>query len=87
MEVRILTDKKNELELEFIDADRGLIQYLSDELNKKEEVEFAAYNLEHPIVSNPVLIIKAKDPKKMLKEVLDELEKEVKKFSKEFSRM
>jgi DNA-directed RNA polymerase subunit L len=86
MEVRIMTDEKDTLELEFAGADQSLIQLMADKLNQEKSVDFAAYKVEHPLVGSPKLIVKTKkgDARKLVLEKLKEIKGEVEEFRKKF---
>ena len=58
MEVKVLREKTHELEIELIGESHTLCNLLVDRLNSNEKVEFAAYKVEHPLVSNPLLYVR-----------------------------
>ncbi len=86
MEVRILVKEKNTLELELVGADQSLAQLISERLNQDKEVEFAAYKVEHPLISPPKLIVKTKkgEADKLVLQKLKDIKKEVGEFRKGF---
>lgn len=87
MEVRILVNEKNTLELELGGIDSSLAQLLAEKLNSEKDVEFAAYKMEHPLISSPKLIVKTKksDPAKLVLEKLEVMKKEVAGFKAAFT--
>ena len=86
MEAKILVNEKNTLELELVGMDHSLAQLIAEKLNQDKEVEFAAYKVEHPIVSSPKLFVKTKkgEASKLVLKKLEEIKKEVTEFKKEF---
>ena len=77
MEVNILEENKNFLKLEIKGEDHTLANYLRKELWQDKDVNVAGYNVEHPLVSSPVLIVETSrgDPKKALMNAIDRLKK------------
>jgi DNA-directed RNA polymerase subunit L len=58
MEVKILEESKNSIKVELIGENHTLASALGNELNNDSHVLVAGYTYEHPLVSNPILIIK-----------------------------
>ena len=71
--MKIITDKKKELEIEITGETHTLCNALRKTLMEDEDVEAAAYVIEHPIIGEPKLQIKAKNPKKSLKKAAETL--------------
>lgn len=65
--MKVITDKRKELEIEITGETHTLCNALRKALMEDEDVEAAAYVIEHPIIGEPKLQIKAKNPKKALK--------------------
>ena len=63
MEVKILKDEAQEISFELIGADPSLPQLLVEKLNADKSVEFAAYKVDHPIIANPIVVVKTKKAK------------------------
>ncbi len=82
MEISIIKEEKNKLEIEIAGEDHTLCNALRKELWKNKDVKVAAYNIEHPLVSQPRFIIQTNkdDPKKTLAKAADSLSDEFKKF-------
>ncbi|MEM2909372.1 MAG: DNA-directed RNA polymerase subunit L [Candidatus Bilamarchaeaceae archaeon] len=90
MDIKFLKKEKNMLEVEIGDVDTSLLGLLVEKLNKSSGVEFAAYKMEHPLISTPRLIIKTKGNTSALEvaaDALDEIKKETQEFKKKFSEM
>lgn len=84
MDVEILSQEKDTLKLEI--SNLTIAEILKTYLNKYPEVSFAAWKREHP-TKNPVLSIKAKNPKKIVKDAISDIKKELEKIEKDFSRL
>jgi len=65
--MKVIKDTKKELEIEITGESHSLCNTLRKTLMEDEDVEAAAYVIEHPIIGEPKLYIKAKNPKKSLK--------------------
>jgi len=78
MEVKILKSDKNSISVELIGEDHTFANALRKELWNNSDVKLAGYNIEHPLISNPVLVVDGdgkQDPKKMLLKAAEELRK------------
>ena len=78
MEVNILSLDKNSLRLEIVGEDHTFANALRGQLWNNKAVKLAGYNIEHPLVSNPVLIVDGdgkEDPKRLLTKAVEELKK------------
>jgi len=86
MQVNIIDSNKNMLEFEIIKADHTIPRLITDRLNEDKNVEFAAYKIEHPLVSSPKVIVKTKkgDPLDLVLEKIEEIKQEVVDFRKQF---
>ncbi|MBI4895525.1 MAG: hypothetical protein HY831_03455 [Candidatus Aenigmarchaeota archaeon] len=83
MEVNVLKKEGEKLEMEVNDL--TFINVLHENLWKKK-VDYSAFNKDHPYLTKPVLLVKAKDTKKALldaaESVVDDTEELKKKFQK-----
>lgn len=88
MEIKIIKDRAKELELEIIGEDSTILNPIKEKLLERENVVYAEYSIEHPILSNPKLYIKTKNAnsKDELKAVLKELQKEFKSFREQIEK-
>lgn len=77
MKIKVLKKGKNKLKLEIIGEDHTFCNALRKELWNDNDVQVAGYNIEHPLVSNPVLTLETekKDPKKVLESTIKRLKK------------
>lgn len=71
--MKIISDKKNELEIEITGETHTLCNALRRTLMEDKDVEAAAYVIEHPIIGEPKLYVRAKNPKKSLKNAAETL--------------
>lgn len=89
MEISILEEGKGSLEIEIKGEDHTLCNVLRDEL-WNHKVEISAYNIEHPLVSEPTLMVQgtgdlkkkfvsaSNSLRKLFKEIKDNFDKAVK---------
>ncbi len=68
MEITILEESKNKIRFKLIGEDHTLCNALRKELWKDKHVTVAGYNVEHPMVSEPVMVVETsgEDPRKAL---------------------
>ena len=84
MDLKILKSDKEEIEVEIDNI--TLVEVLRVYLNKNSDVSFVAWKREHP-TKNPVLKVKAKNPKKAIKEAVSVVVKELDKIGKDFASL
>ncbi|MFH1637838.1 MAG: DNA-directed RNA polymerase subunit L [Candidatus Woesearchaeota archaeon] len=82
MEIKVLESVKNRLKIELVGKHHTLPNLISKELWNDKDIAVAGYTLEHPIVSNAMMIIETKgsDPKKALLKAISRLSKKNKDF-------
>jgi len=87
MEVKPIKKTKKELELEIIGEDETFLNPVKQRLLEEDEVEYAEYFIDHPLIGKPRLYLKTKkeDPLEVLKKILKNLEKDVKNLAKELN--
>ncbi len=75
MEIKVLEKEKTKLKIEIIGEDHTFCNDLRKELWNDKDIQVAGYNIEHPLVSHPVMIIETtkKDPKAVLEGALKRL--------------
>lgn len=83
MEVKIIKDEKEhlEIEIESLTIAELMRVYLSE-----NGADYAVWKRDHPS-KNPILVIKTKEPKKILKKTIEVVEKEIDNFLKEFKKL
>ena len=73
MELKVLKQDKDYVELEVIGEGHTMCNVLRKEIfNEKDDV-VAGYNIEHPLVSNPKMIVKGDKPVKLILNAVDRL--------------
>jgi DNA-directed RNA polymerase subunit L len=82
MDLKILKDDKDEIEVELDNV--TLAEVLRVYLNEDSDVSFVAWKREHP-TKNPVLKVKAKNPKKSIKDAVSVVVKELDRIEKDFA--
>ncbi len=89
MQLKTVKRTPNELKLEIIGEGHTLCNLLESVLLEDKNVEFAGYNIDHPLISNAMLYLRMKGnkkPEKALKETVDKILKREKELSTEFNK-
>jgi DNA-directed RNA polymerase subunit L len=90
MKVKILKKFENELKIEIEGSSHGLCNLLAKRLLEDKSVEFAGYDVPHPLASNPIIYVRMKGASKP-EDALIEATKKVREandaFSKELERV
>lgn len=85
MELRAVEKKKEKLKVEVIGETHTLLNLLRENA-WKDKADQASYMIEHPYLAKPKIIVRAKDPKKVLVNSAQMIIDDSKDFSKEFKR-
>jgi len=87
MKIRVLERGERSLKIEIVGEGHTFCNLLRDFLLKDPDVEFAAYRIDHPLVSNPVFYVRTKDgdPEKALKKAAEDIINALENFKKIFS--
>ncbi|MEG3224721.1 MAG: DNA-directed RNA polymerase subunit L [Methanobacteriales archaeon Met13] len=80
--MKIIKDEKKELEIEITGESHSLCNALRKVLMEDKNVESTAYIIDHPIIGQPRLHIKAKNPRQSLKKAAKTLQKRCGEFKK-----
>jgi len=78
MEIKYIQETDNRIKVELIGEDHTVANAIRKELWENSHVKISGYQIENPLVSNPVLIIETEskeDPKKALLKALEGLRK------------
>ena len=77
MELRVIGRGKDSLELEIIGEGHTFCNLLVDVLNSDPEVEYAGYDVSHPLLGTPRLFLRVRkgDPEKALRRALERIVK------------
>lgn len=87
LEVELVRKEKDELEFVLKGVRHSFPSLLRQYLLEDKSVEFASYNLTHPLYGNPKFVIKtkgSKTPYKALVEASEAIEKDLKEMEKQF---
>lgn len=63
MEIEVLTDKKLELEIVLHGEDHALCNVIRKILMEDDDVQYAVYAIDHPLIGEPIMTIKTKQKK------------------------
>jgi DNA-directed RNA polymerase subunit L len=87
MELKILEESKGTLKVEILGEDHTLANSIRKELWSDSHVQIAGYDIEHPLVGSPVLIVETdgkEEPKKALIAAAERLKKRNSEFVAKF---
>lgn len=87
MELKI-SESKNRLEIDIIGEDHTLSSILREVLERDPEIMYSSYNMSHPYVSSPRIILETKKqkPKKALFNALNTIKELNAEFLEQFSK-
>ncbi len=89
MQLRVLKRAPGELKIEIAGEGHTLCNLLESVLLEDEDVEFAGYDIPHPLISNPVISIHTKNgkkPEEALKEAVEKILQRGKELAEEFNK-
>lgn len=86
MKLTVLEKSKGKMVLEVRGEDHTFLNLLKDKSWKAGSKQ-ASYIIEHPNLSEPKLIVRGKDPKKILQKAAQMVSDEAKDFEKELKRV
>ncbi|MEM5812609.1 MAG: RpoL/Rpb11 RNA polymerase subunit family protein, partial [Candidatus Aenigmatarchaeota archaeon] len=81
----IVEKKEGKIKVEVIGEDHTFLNVLREKCWKAGASQ-ASYMIEHPCMSNPKIIVSAKNPKKVLSDAADMIIDDVSEFRKGFSK-
>ena len=61
MEIKVIEDKKERFVFELVGGDHALCTVLKEELNQDSNVKTATYRVDHPLFSNPRILVDTSD--------------------------
>ncbi len=87
MKIRVLEKSEKSLKIEIIGEGHTFCNLLRDFLLRNPNVEFAAYKIDHPLISNPVFYVRTKDgkPDEALKKATEDIIVALEDFKRVFS--
>ena len=88
MKLTTVAKEKDMLQMEVDGEDHTFVNVLKEELYEDKNVISAAYMYEHPLVSNPKVIVRTKtgSPKKAMKDAAGRIGDQAKEFKTAFSK-
>jgi len=87
MKINVLKHEGNELRIELVGEGHSFCNALQSILLKDETLDFAGYNLPHPLVGQPTIYVRGKGRRDLWRALLDaseSLEKELDQIQKRF---
>ncbi len=80
MNVEVVEESDEKLKLKI--EDLTFINLLNENIWKQKSVDMAAYNVEHPYLSQPVLVVRSKNPKKTVLDAAEQILDDIKELKK-----
>jgi len=78
----------NELEMEFVGEGHTFYNLMKEYLLADDRVEFAAYKIEHPLISKATLYVRTKkQPEQVVLDVADKLEQDIQSIGEFFDKL
>ena len=90
MPIKVLESSDTKLKIELVGEDHTISNLLAKTLLEDPAVKFATYNIDHPLVSNPVLVVitdGSKSAKQALLDALSKIKSRINEFRSEFRRV
>ena len=75
MKVKVLKKAENELKIEIEGSSHGLCNLIQKKLLEDKRVDFAGYDVPHPLASNPIIYLRMKGKAKPEDALLSAVEK------------
>ncbi|MCX6643837.1 MAG: DNA-directed RNA polymerase subunit L [Candidatus Bathyarchaeota archaeon] len=90
MKINVLKKSGNELKIEIEGTTHGLCNLLQTRLLEDKNVDFAGYDIPHPLASNPIIYVRMKGnakPEAALIKAVEKVREANEAFSKELERV
>ena len=90
MKINVLKKSDNELKIEIEGGTHGLCNLLQKRLLEDKTVDFAGYDVPHPLVSNPIIYVRMKGnakPEDALIKAVEKIRESNDAFSKELDHV
>jgi len=90
MKLKVLKKADNELKIEIEGSSHGICNLIQKRLLDDKRVEFAGYDVPHPLASSPVIYIRMKGrttPEDALIDAVEKVKEVNEVFGKEFARV
>lgn len=78
MEINVLEETKKSIKIELVGEDHTLSNALRQELWNDSEIIISGYNIDHPLIDSPILVVETsgkKEARKTLFDAVDRLKK------------
>lgn len=75
MKIKILKKTENELKIELEGSSHGLCNMIQNRLLEDKTVDFAGYDVPHPLASSPIIYIRMKNNHKPEEALLEAISK------------
>ncbi len=75
MKVKVLKKADNELRIEIEGSSHGLCNLIQKRLLEDKRVDFAGYDVPHPLASSPIIYVRMKGKTKPEDAIIDAVEK------------
>jgi len=89
MKIKVLKRTPNELKIEVEGEGHTLCNVLQKALLEDDTIEIAGYDIQHPLVLNPVIYVRTKGqrkPEAALREATEKIRSQSKEFKKSFKK-
>lgn len=86
MKVDVIENDDDKIKIEIHD-NLTLVNLLNETIWKQKGVDFSAYSQKHPYMSKPVLVVKGKNPKKIVIEATEQIIDDIKELRKHFDNV
>lgn len=88
MDINVIENKKARFEFELVGANSTVCNAIRKELWNDEKVKAAGFNIHHPLVGEPKLIVETtgKAAKDSVLDAIARVKKDIKKVSKDFAK-
>lgn len=90
MKIKFLEDKKDRLLIELVEETHTFSNAIGSVLWKDSHIKLSGYKFDHPLISNPVLIVETdgkESPRVALKKAINLTSKKIKSLESEFKKL
>lgn len=90
MKIKVLTKSDNELKIEIEGGTHGICNLIQKRLLEDKAVDFAGYDVPHPLASNPIIYVRMKGtakPEDALVKAIEKVRETNDSFGKELDRV
>jgi len=85
MEIKVLEKSSESIKIEVVGESHTLLNLLREKSWKAGAIQ-ASYMIEHPYLSSPKIIVRAKNPKKVLADASQMVGEDAREFAREFGK-